>query len=133
MGRYGQVVQKLQKILDLMTGLRKVRENIPRKETVVPVFKQRRELVRTGEPAHRMSTHLRYDRCPAFVFLCLHASKYSEHDGLSRNSCLHLGKLLRHWKFASKNGYEKHARRTVYSWDCLWYMSLRKRKLWKAL
>jgi len=45
MGRYGQVVQKLQKILDLMTGLRKVRENIPRKETVVPVFKQRRELM----------------------------------------------------------------------------------------
>jgi len=45
MRRYGQVVQKLQKILDLMTGLRNVRENIPRKETVVSVFKQRRELI----------------------------------------------------------------------------------------
>lgn len=30
-----------------MTGLRKVRENIPRKETVASVFKQRRELVST--------------------------------------------------------------------------------------
>lgn len=47
MRRYGQVVQKLQKLLDLMTGLRKVRENIPRKETVASVFKQRRELVKT--------------------------------------------------------------------------------------
>lgn len=45
MRRYGRVVEKLQKLLDLMTGLRKVRENIPRKETVSAVFQQRRELV----------------------------------------------------------------------------------------
>jgi hypothetical protein len=71
MGHYAQVVQKLQKILDLMTGLRKVRENIPRKETVVPVFKQRRELVRIGElalgclPIYAMTDvlHLRFTVC----------------------------------------------------------------------
>ncbi|KAH7921497.1 hypothetical protein BV22DRAFT_1038618 [Leucogyrophana mollusca] len=45
MRHYRQVVQKLQKILDLMTGLRKIRENIPRKETVTPVLKERREFV----------------------------------------------------------------------------------------
>lgn len=45
MRRYGKVVEKVQKLLDLMTGLRKVRENIPRKETVAAVFQQRRELV----------------------------------------------------------------------------------------
>lgn len=45
MRRYGRVVEKLQKLLDLMTGLRKVRENIPRKETVSAVFQQRRELI----------------------------------------------------------------------------------------
>ncbi|KAF7968424.1 hypothetical protein HWV62_3631 [Athelia sp. TMB] len=45
MRRYGRVVEKLQKLLDLMTGLRKVREHIPRKETVAAVYEQRRELV----------------------------------------------------------------------------------------
>lgn len=35
----------MQKLLDLMTGLRKIRENIPRKETVANVFKERREFV----------------------------------------------------------------------------------------
>lgn len=35
----------MQRILDLLTGLRKVRENIPRKETVASVFKERREMV----------------------------------------------------------------------------------------
>ncbi|KDQ59407.1 hypothetical protein JAAARDRAFT_32964 [Jaapia argillacea MUCL 33604] len=45
MRMYRQVVSTLQKVLDLFTGLRKVRENIPRKETVTTVFKERRELV----------------------------------------------------------------------------------------
>lgn len=35
----------MQKLLDLMTGLRKIRENIPRRETVAYVFKERREFV----------------------------------------------------------------------------------------
>lgn len=43
---YQQAVQRLQKLLDLMTGLRQVRENIPRKDSVACVFKQQRELVR---------------------------------------------------------------------------------------
>ena len=38
----------MQKLLDLMTGLRKIRENIPRKETVANVFKERREFVRSS-------------------------------------------------------------------------------------
>ena len=35
----------MQKLLDLMTGLRKIRENIPRRQTVSSVFKERREFV----------------------------------------------------------------------------------------
>ncbi len=35
----------LQNMLDVMTGLRKIRENIPRKITVADVFKERREFV----------------------------------------------------------------------------------------
>ncbi|TFK55317.1 hypothetical protein OE88DRAFT_1780799 [Heliocybe sulcata] len=42
---YREIASNLQKVLDLLTGLRKVRENIPRKETVASVFKERRELV----------------------------------------------------------------------------------------
>jgi hypothetical protein len=46
---YRAVVLKIQKILDLMTGLRKIREHIPRKETVALVLKERREFVRTNK------------------------------------------------------------------------------------
>jgi hypothetical protein len=42
---YRRVLAVLQKTLDLLSGLRKIRENIPRKETVAEVFKERRELV----------------------------------------------------------------------------------------
>ncbi|KAI0332078.1 hypothetical protein GY45DRAFT_1299694 [Cubamyces sp. BRFM 1775] len=42
---YRQVIITMQKLLDLMTGLRKIRENIPRKETVANVFKERREFM----------------------------------------------------------------------------------------
>ncbi|KAI1790727.1 hypothetical protein LXA43DRAFT_973447 [Ganoderma leucocontextum] len=42
---YREIVIVLQKLLDLMTGLRKIRENIPRKETVANVFKERREFM----------------------------------------------------------------------------------------
>ncbi|KAI0781250.1 hypothetical protein BD413DRAFT_462963 [Trametes elegans] len=42
---YRQVINTMQKMLDLMTGLRKIRENIPRKETVANVFKERREFM----------------------------------------------------------------------------------------
>lgn len=68
MRRYGQVVQKLQKLLDLMTGLRKVRENIPRKETVASVFKQRRELVRIPLILQELQTT---DSKIGFVYLCI--------------------------------------------------------------
>ncbi|KAI0637282.1 hypothetical protein C8Q77DRAFT_1050225 [Trametes polyzona] len=42
---YRQVIITMQKLLDVMTGLRKIRENIPRKETVSNVFKERREFM----------------------------------------------------------------------------------------
>ncbi|KAG2349332.1 hypothetical protein BDR05DRAFT_979574 [Suillus weaverae] len=45
MRHYREVVLKIQKILDLMTGLRKIRENIPCKETIVLVLKERKEFI----------------------------------------------------------------------------------------
>ncbi|KAG0705229.1 hypothetical protein DFH29DRAFT_800614 [Suillus ampliporus] len=45
MRHYREVILKIQKILDLMTGLRKIRENIPRKETVASVLKERKEFI----------------------------------------------------------------------------------------
>ncbi|KAJ8515521.1 hypothetical protein ONZ45_g7066 [Pleurotus djamor] len=45
MKRYRQIVTVLQKLLDLLTALRKIREKIPRKETVTAVAAQRREFV----------------------------------------------------------------------------------------
>ncbi|KAJ3748883.1 hypothetical protein DFH05DRAFT_612900 [Lentinula detonsa] len=45
MKKYRTLVITLQKLLDLFTGLRKIRENIPRRETVIEVVEQRRELV----------------------------------------------------------------------------------------
>ena len=47
---YRRVVTVIQKILDLLTGLRKIRENIPRKEVVSDVFRERREFVRISHP-----------------------------------------------------------------------------------
>ncbi|KAF7796785.1 hypothetical protein EIP86_007969 [Pleurotus ostreatoroseus] len=43
--QYRRVVTVLQNLLDLLTGLRKIRENIPRKVTVADVFKERREFM----------------------------------------------------------------------------------------
>jgi hypothetical protein len=48
MQRYQQLVGLLQKLLDLLTGLKKIRENILRKETVTTVVVERRELVSTS-------------------------------------------------------------------------------------
>lgn len=45
LSHYREVVTIIQKLLDLLTGLRKIRENIPRKETVSSVFHERREFV----------------------------------------------------------------------------------------
>jgi hypothetical protein len=45
MRRYRELLDTLQKQLDLFSGLRKIRENIPRQETVTSVTEQRRELV----------------------------------------------------------------------------------------
>ncbi|KAJ4483288.1 hypothetical protein J3R30DRAFT_3447405 [Lentinula aciculospora] len=45
MKKYRHLVRTLQKLLDLFTGLRKIRENIPRRETVIEVVEERRELI----------------------------------------------------------------------------------------
>ncbi|GAW05453.1 hypothetical protein LENED_007312 [Lentinula edodes] len=45
MKKYRHLVRTLQKLLDLFTGLRKIRENIPRRETVIEVAEERRELI----------------------------------------------------------------------------------------
>ncbi|KAG1800779.1 uncharacterized protein HD556DRAFT_1430168 [Suillus plorans] len=45
MHHYREVVLKIQKILDLMTGLRKIWGNIPQKETIVSVMKERKEFI----------------------------------------------------------------------------------------
>ncbi|KAJ3553528.1 hypothetical protein NM688_g3561 [Phlebia brevispora] len=42
---YRRIVTVLQNLLDLLSGLRKIRENIPRKMTVADVFKERREFM----------------------------------------------------------------------------------------
>ncbi|KAI0075450.1 hypothetical protein K474DRAFT_1646442 [Panus rudis PR-1116 ss-1] len=42
---YQRVVVVMQKFLDLLTGLRKIRENIPRKQAVADVFRERREFM----------------------------------------------------------------------------------------
>jgi hypothetical protein len=45
MGKYRETVIVLQRLLDVMTGLGKVRENIPREESIIQVLQHRRELV----------------------------------------------------------------------------------------
>lgn len=35
----------MQRLLDIMTGLRKVRENVPREEAIVNVLLERRDMV----------------------------------------------------------------------------------------
>ncbi|VDC05323.1 unnamed protein product [Peniophora sp. CBMAI 1063] len=47
MSKYRQTVENLQAVLDIMTGIRKIRENIPIRETVAPVLAERREFVST--------------------------------------------------------------------------------------
>ncbi|TFY68062.1 hypothetical protein EVJ58_g1227 [Rhodofomes roseus] len=45
LAHYRRTVTIVQKLLDAMTGLRKIRENIPRKEAVSNVFNERREFM----------------------------------------------------------------------------------------
>ncbi|KAI3610856.1 hypothetical protein WG66_007253 [Moniliophthora roreri] len=45
MRRYRQIIAALQRFLDLLTGLRKIREHIPRKTTVISAVEERREFV----------------------------------------------------------------------------------------
>lgn len=54
LAHYRRTVGITRKLLDGMTGLRKIRENIPRKETVSNVFNERRDFVSTQ---HTVGAH----------------------------------------------------------------------------
>lgn len=62
----------MQRLLDIMTGLRKVRENVPREVAIVNVLSERRDLV-SSISCSRLSRHqcLCVDvvRLHRFVFL----------------------------------------------------------------
>jgi len=45
MTRYREMISILHRFLDLLTGLRRIRERIPRAETVTALIEQRKELV----------------------------------------------------------------------------------------
>lgn len=57
MRQYRKTLTQLQTMLDLMTGLRKVRENIPVKETISTVFSERRDFVRLFFPSNAYPAH----------------------------------------------------------------------------
>jgi hypothetical protein len=85
MQRYRDTAAVLQRTLDLLAGIRKVRENIPRKETVEAVVSQRREFV--GDilmPMTALTHH--FHRFHVSAFRSIPVSKYSELDSHCRNS-----------------------------------------------
>ena len=43
--KYHEAVYLMQRLLDIMTGLRKVRESVPREEAIVNVLSERRDMV----------------------------------------------------------------------------------------
>jgi hypothetical protein len=60
--RYERMVEYLQNIFDLLVGVRKVREHIPRKETVVDVLQERIEFV-SMYPAGKLRNPTTLLRC----------------------------------------------------------------------
>ena len=84
---YRRVVVVLQDMLDHLSGLRKIRENIPRKVTVTQVFNERREFA--SPFLHRTMVSLKlitylssHSRCPASVSLFLRVSMLSKRENL---------------------------------------------------
>ena len=76
----------MQKLLDSMTGLRKIRENIPRKETVANVFNERRDFVSIQSAvAARVLTVIH--RCLAYALRCTHPSMHSARGSLFLSFC----------------------------------------------
>ena len=53
LSQYRKTVTLMQRALDTMTGIRKIRENIPVEEAVTSVFRERREFV--SVPLFKMS------------------------------------------------------------------------------
>lgn len=46
----------MQRLLDIMTGLRKVRENVPREEAIINVLSERRDMA-SFIPRSRLPSH----------------------------------------------------------------------------
>jgi len=67
--RYRRVVGTLQRLLDLLTGLRKIRENIPQKESVADVFKERRDFMSAFYISLFACEHAFHARTPIPQFL----------------------------------------------------------------
>ena len=57
----------MQRLLDIMTGLRKVRENVPREEAIVNVLSERRDMV-----SFTLHSRLSYDSGFWADFMRLH-------------------------------------------------------------
>lgn len=111
----------MQKLLDLMTGLRKIRENIPRRETVAHVFKERREFV-SGRRRMAVRAMIRGDavltlelpphRCPACASRSMRARTLSGRATPSPSSSRQpvMRSLL--WKLTSRSAYAGRAPRS---------------------
>jgi hypothetical protein len=85
MKRYQEVVNTLERLLDLLSGLRRIREKIPKRETVVAVMTQRKDFVRdllSRWPNFKVSSI-----CISFMQQNTRSSRVSRF----RSSCHHLG------------------------------------------
>jgi hypothetical protein len=57
----------MQRLLDIMTGLRKVREDVPREEAIVNVLSERRDMVSCNQRLNLLATNTTW-----VDFLCVH-------------------------------------------------------------
>lgn len=75
----------MQRLLDIMTGLRKVRENVPKEEAIVNVLSERRDMVSLtlGLPLYPLTL---WSRFRAFASDCLLVKTLSGVGSLYLNS-----------------------------------------------
>ncbi len=72
MMQYRNAIGSMQALLDILAGLRKIREHIPVREAVSGVVHERRELVR-GCPSHGpTSVRLMHEATHVIGILCMH-------------------------------------------------------------
>jgi len=66
--RYQEVVDVLERLLDVLSGLRSIREKIPKREAVVAVRGQRKDLVSHHRSARSI---MHYDFAPKISSICI--------------------------------------------------------------